>query len=639
MKLLEIKIENFRSFNEKTINLNNYNCLVGPNGCGKSTVLMALNVFFRNSVPNSNIISLNKEDFHHGNTAKPIRITLTFSDLSSEAQEEFKEYYRQDKLIISAVAAWDAQNQAAPVKQVGSRLVMADFGKYFGRMEADAKAKELGEIYSELRKKYSDLPSVKSMADMTQSLRDYEEGHKGLCILKESTQEFYGFTKGAGRLPKYIQWVFIPAVKDVSTEQEESRKTALGQLLERTVRTKVNFKDQIDGLKSRMSKEYKEIIEKEKDALKDLSISLEKRLRQWSHQGTNLELYWNYDESKSISINDPVAKMAAGEDRFMGEISRLGHGMQRSLLIALLQELASSDDSSSPLLLLGFEEPELYQHPPQAYYMSELLEKLSEGNSQVLITTHSPYFVPEKGFEDIRAIRKVNCESCVTSLSLVELNKRLSAALGETPSSLSSLVATIAHIMQPSLNELFFTRIPILVEGAEDVGFVSTYLHLMNKWVDFRRLGLHFIVTSGKTNMSRPIAIARGFSMPVFVIFDGDVNNEKEKDNNIRNNSCILNLCSVKEFDPLSKSIIMETNVVMWPDEIGKTIRNDIGEKEWNKATEQVIKENKWAEIKVKNKNELVIAAILEYLWSKDKKSKILEGLCNNIMNYANKNK
>jgi predicted ATP-dependent endonuclease of OLD family len=562
MKISEIKIDNFRSFKNETINLDCYNCLVGPNGCGKSTVLTALNIFFRNTVPNMNVANLSKEDFHHGNISNPVRITITFDDLSSEAKEDFKEYFRQDKLIISAVAEWDSQSQSAPVKQVGSRLVMSDFVNFFGRMEAGAKAKELEELYNGLRKKFKDLPIARSMADKAQSLRNYEESHKELCVLKESTQEFYGFTRGAGRLPKYIQWVFIPAVKDVSTEQEESRKTALGQLLERTVRTKVNFKDQMDGLKSKISEEYKKIVENEKDALKSLSASLENRLRQWSHPGTKLELYWNYDEDKSISINDPIVKMVAGEDKFIGEISRLGHGVQRSLLIALLQELAVSDDTLSPRLLLGFEEPELYQHPPQAYYMSELLEKLSKGNSQILITTHSPYFIPSKGFEDVKAVRKINCESRVTTLSISDLNKKLAVALGKTPISLNALVVTVAHVMQPSLNELFFARIPILVEGTEDVGFVSTYFYLMEKWIDVRRLGLHFVVASGKNNMSRPLAIAQGFSMSVFAIFDGDVYNEKERDNNVRDYSCILKLCSVKKFDPLSKIIIIEANVV-----------------------------------------------------------------------------
>lgn len=43
MKINSIRIENFRSFDDATIDLHNYSCFVGANGAGKSNVLAALN--------------------------------------------------------------------------------------------------------------------------------------------------------------------------------------------------------------------------------------------------------------------------------------------------------------------------------------------------------------------------------------------------------------------------------------------------------------------------------------------------------------------------------------------------------------------------------------------------------------------
>lgn len=124
MKLRSIRVENFRSFRDQTIHLDDYACLVGPNGCGKSTVLLALNVFFRNSAASSaNLLELTKEDFHLCETNQPIRITLTFNDLSDEAIDDFSAYVRHGQLVVSAVAEWSEQHQAAPVQQFGSRLV------------------------------------------------------------------------------------------------------------------------------------------------------------------------------------------------------------------------------------------------------------------------------------------------------------------------------------------------------------------------------------------------------------------------------------------------------------------------------------------------------------------------------------
>lgn len=615
MRLSQVRIENFRSFKDESISIDDYTCLVGPNGGGKSTLLMALNVFFRSSVPNHNLVSLSKEDFHHGNTGDPIKITLTFEDLSKEAQEDFKAYYRQGKLIISAIARWDEVAQKADVLQYGSRLVMNDFKPYFAKEKENEKADVLKKVYRELREKYNDLPSVTSKSDMPEALRSYEESHPELCELALSGDQFYGYTKGADRLPKYVQWVYIPAVKDASSEQDESKKTAIGQLLERTVRNKVNFKERINGLREELAKRYVTIIESEKGALKELSDSLKKRLQEWSHPDITLDLNWDFDKEKSVTIADPYASVRLGEDKFIGEVSRLGHGLQRSFLVTILQELSSINDEFSPKLILGFEEPEIFQHPPQQRHISNLLEELSKQNSQIIITTHSPYFVPAKGFENVRMVRKDKTafRSQVTRLTVDVLEKSISEALGEKISSPTAMVATIEQIMKPSMKELFFTPNAILVEGIEDIAFMSTYFKLLGCWSEFRRYGCHFVFTEGKTNMSRPLAIANAFQIPTFVVFDGDRDCKKDDENrNRKDNSCILRLCGIDKFDPLPKKSMWQKNVVMWSRDISDIVKEDIGADIWAKVEKQVKKDNGWEELRKNNSS--LIAAILERL-------------------------
>jgi len=108
MKLSKLRIENFRSFKDETIYFDDYTCLVGANGTGKSAVLTALNVFFRNNASTAtNVLTLGEEDFHHKSTGKPVKITLTFIDLSEEAKKDFKHYFRQEELTIFAKAIWD----------------------------------------------------------------------------------------------------------------------------------------------------------------------------------------------------------------------------------------------------------------------------------------------------------------------------------------------------------------------------------------------------------------------------------------------------------------------------------------------------------------------------------------------------
>ncbi|MES9811343.1 MAG: AAA family ATPase [Candidatus Thiodiazotropha sp.] len=638
MKLTEIRIKNFRSFEDETIYFDEYTCLVGPNGSRKSTVLQALNVFFRNTAGSSvNLHMFSDEDFHHKNTEEPIEITLTFEELSADAQDDFKAYYRNGKLVVSAIAEWDGEK--AEVKQYGSRLVMTEFAPFFSGLQGNASAKDLKEIYAGLRRKYDDLPSVSTKGDMENALRDYEERHEDLCELNRDENQFYGWSKGDNRLRKYLQWVYVPAVKDAATEQEEGKTTALGQLLQRTIRTKVDFQEPINKLRQDLAEQYEAIIQKEQGVLDGLSRSLTGRIQEWTHTGTKIELNWHYNPDKSININEPLARLAAGEDEFLGEIARLGHGLQRTVFVSLLQELADDGGENVPSLLLGFEEPELYQHPPQARHMASLLEELSSKNSQILLSTHSPYFVSGKGYENVRMIRKSSDDkkSVVSSVTHEEISKSLAAALGEEPRSPTSTMAAIEQIMQPSQNELFFASIVVLVEGHEDVAFISTHLQLSGKWNEFRRRGCHFVVAIGKPNLSRPLAIANGLGIPAFVVFDSDAEaNRANPGNHPRNNTCILSLCGKDGIDPMPTEHYWSDNVTMWNSNIGESIIAEYGADEWKTAEDKARVEQGFLD-GVKRKHPLLITATLEELYSNGKQSDLLDGLCERLLEYSRK--
>ena len=204
---------------------------------------------------------------------------------------------------------------------------------------------------------------------------------------------FYGISRGKNLLAPFIQWVHIPAVKDAADEQSEGKSTAIGQLLARTVRVNTDFSLQLDEIRDQTYQAYGQLLEEHQAALTDITGRLQRRLAEWAHPNATLEVAWSGDPEKSVSVKDPIAKIAVGEDGFQGEVGRLGHGLQRSFLIALLQELAVTGSEAEPRLLLSVEEPELFQHPPQAKHLASVLKKLSGENAQVMICTHSPYFV------------------------------------------------------------------------------------------------------------------------------------------------------------------------------------------------------------------------------------------------------
>ena len=93
--------------------------------------------------------------------------------------------------------------------------------------------------------------------------------------------------------------------------------------------------------------------------------------------------------------------------------------------------------------------------PPQAQHIANLLDELTakpEGSSQVLVSTHSPYFVSSKGFESVRLLHKRPAEPC-SNCQFRDLRMRRKAigrSMGETPHAPTVLMAKIEQIMQPS---------------------------------------------------------------------------------------------------------------------------------------------------------------------------------------------
>lgn len=580
MKIESVHIENFRSFLDETIVLDDYTCLVGPNGGGKSTVLCALNVFFRETENSStDVVNLSAEDFHQKITENPIKITVAFVDLSEEAKKDFKDYFRQDKLIISAVATFNPATSRAEVKQYGQRLGMEEFRPFFDASGAGKPVANLREIYKMLKEKRADLPAATTKDAMTEALQTYEAAHPELRIPIASEDQFYGVSRGTDRLNKYVQWVYIPAVKDVTTEQNEGKATALGRLLARTVRLKLKFDEVIRELQAKTEIEYQQILGKNQDALKDLEKALAEKLGLWAHPAASVKLEWQKDSKKSVQIEQPTARTIAGEGGFEGDLARLGHGFQRSYLLALLQVLASSGGGQEvPRLLLGCEEPELYQHPPQARHLAYVFAQLSSQDAQIIVSTHNPAFVTGKGFESVRLVRfdgTVNASKC-RQLTFDDVANRLADVKGEKPLKPAGVQAKLHQVLQPGLNELFFTQNLVLVEGLEDVSLITSWMVLTDRWNEFRQKGIHIVPVNGKSYLAQPLVIAEGLGIPVFTVFDADGKDTKHQDSHKKDNEILLGLLGGDSSKPFPNDILWGPRYVVWPESFTEVIKKEI---------------------------------------------------------------
>ncbi len=635
MKLESVRIENFRAFKDETIQFNNYNynCFVGPNGAGKSTVINALNVFFRQYKDSKTDLSkLSADDFHHKNTAEPISITVTFGDLSNEAKKDLVDYVRQEKLVVTAKAEYDEGTERAEVKQFGNRLGMNEFKVWFEAEKSKTPAKELKEIFSHLREKWPGISTASSKADMASALNEFEASNQESCSLIPSEDQFYGVSKGANRLAPHIQWVFVSASKDFSEEAEESKNSALGQLLSRAIRAKVNFTQKVTGLKEGMRRSYQEMLDEEQGVLSDISDSLESKLKLWANPSATAKVLWKNDAEKSIKIEEPLAHIQIGEKGFESELARFGHGMQRSYLLTLLQELADLDDDNSPTLIMAIEEPELYQHPPQARYLSEVLQELSRDQSQIILCSHSPHFIPGDDFHSVRLVRESGVPACsaVSSLKYDELASELAEA-GEKPVKESGMVAKLYPTLRPEISEMFFSKRLVLVEGVEDVAYITSYIQLMDRYSDFRRSGYHIIPVGGKNELIKPLAIAKLLDIEVFVVCDADTDKTKESEvgKHKKDNAAILYLLGHEKGENWPDYDVKKNNLRMWQTNITETVGPELGE-QWKQHVDQAAAY--YGNAGGLNKNPLAVSRALESAWASGLRSEALQDLVDEML-------
>lgn len=636
MKIKKLRIENFRSFIDQEFGLNRHSCFVGPNGAGKSTVLCALNVFFKEQDSSATDTSkLCDEDYFARKTDKPIRITVTFDELSDAAKADLRDYVRQDELVVTAEAKFDADNGIGQVHHYGQRFGMAEFRPFFEAMKAGANASKLTEVFDGLRATYADLPNPRSKDDKANALREYETQHRELCVLIPSEDTFYGINS-TGKLSPFVQWVYVPAVKDAVLEGQEAKNTSFGKLIARTVRSRTNFDEELSNLKQDTLTKYNELLGKNRASLDAISQSLQVRLESWAHPNARIGIEWLSDPSKSVQVAQPVAGIKTGDGDFLGSLARMGHGLQRSYLLALLQELASSDAPNAPTLILACEEPELYQHPPQARHLADVFVQLAQGNNQVLVTTHSPLFVSGDGFENVRLVRtpSKNSGSLISSLTFDTLCNRIRTALGEDLSrKLDGLVAKIHQALRPHVAEMFFTRLPILVEGQEDASYITTSLHLSGQWAEFRRLGCHIIPVNGKDKLIQPLAIAKELGIPAFVVFDadGDTVRPEQRVKHERDNKALIGLLS-SAAAPFPDAPVLGKDHAIWQTNLTLAVDADFGA---DCFTYKEAARVHYAQEGGLEKHDLFIADWLSAAHADGKTSNTLTELCMAILKYA----
>jgi hypothetical protein len=144
--------------------------------------------------------------------------------------------------------------------------------------------------------------------------------------------------------------------------------------------------------------------------------------------------------------------------------------------------------------------------------------------------------------------------------------------------------AKINQALQPALREMFFAPKLVLVEGLEDVAYLTTALNLLGLWEKWRSGGCHLVPAQGKSELVQPLAIAQLLKIPVFIMFDADGNETRADPRNMHkaDNERLLKLLSGDSTQPFPIAPVMAASHVIWVENLGNKVESDYTPAEWD---------------------------------------------------------
>lgn len=543
MRLKQFQIQNYKNLEGIEFTWKDIIILIGENNTGKSSVLEALDWFLSGKQISDILLFRNKlSDEDHA-----IELIGTFDQLtdSDKQQKAIQGRMYKGQWILKKKYWIDSEKSKGESKYYSYEEVAI----YKGWPEENKETvwNDWPENYQDLIEKHKTELGNKPTKSKKDNLRELVKSEKPDLIEKRFDWKpdpggGGGWKSNANSIiPRYI---LVPAVYDATVEgksKERQSMTTYGEILSFLIDKKLANREEVKQLKSRINqvkalfqpdpenpewKQAKEII----DFQNELSDLLSKVIKSKA-----------FLEPGDISIPDIILPNTTLwiDDGFKTKIAGQGHGLQRTLIMSLLQMLVDyenapvaeegdtgegAEETFKRSVVFAIEEPELYMHPQIERKMRDTLYALSESdNYQVICCTHSPVFIDmaEKHTAIVRLEIKEERE-----ISKTQVTKELFT--GDNAIDAKEQLRMIANF-DPAVNELFFAKRVVLVEGDTEIAVFQRGAELMKLFDGNPHIkrDTTFINCHSKGAIILFLKVLNHFGVEYLVFHDEDQGNEQ----------------------------------------------------------------------------------------------------------------
>jgi len=517
--LRTLRVSNYRALKSVELYLSEFTCIIGENNTGKSSVLLALDLF----LTGSKLPATEYYDQTQSITVEGVLDGISERDLarlSDEHRERISTILDDGKLHL--VRVWEPQTGKSTLRcrkllPKDPRFHPENIAEIMRGKSGAALERAVKEAFPELAEHQFERVNQNAVRAAVDAL---------IAAMPRSEKELVeselptGIDASIKRL--LPEPIYIPAVREISDEMKTRESATFGRIVG-VLLSLVQRSPELDEIQvsfDRLRRLLNKVVDEATGELVDERIpqlvEIEKAIARSLLEhfpNTTLEIQVPPPEMKTIFAESRILV----DDGIKDSIESKGDGLKRAVVFSLLRtyvELRARIEAGvelQPYLIL-FEEPELYLHPRGQRILFDALASIASDH-QVVVTTHSPlFFGPEETGTFIRMEkhRPSNDAKPYSIAKPVQLHKDL------------SLRDAFQVICYENNAAAFFASKVVLVEGDSDKIFLTHVARtLKDKW-NFERSNIAVVPIGGKGSVDRYHRFFSVFSIPIHVLVDLD---------------------------------------------------------------------------------------------------------------------